>query len=73
MEELNFIKLELEKIHLDYVEKAKEIWTNNEALEAEKIVKKEYMKYKSRQKLLELAYSKIESGLEELEYYRGNK
>lgn len=70
MEELEFINKELERIHLDYVNKAKDIWTNEDALVAEKLVKREYVKYKNKQKLLELAFSKIESGLEELEYYK---
>ena len=70
MEELEFIKSELEKVHMDYIVKAKDIWTNNEPLEAEKMAKREYVKYRNKQKLLELAYSKIESGLEELEYYK---
>lgn len=73
MEELKFIHDEMEKIHLAYVVKAKEIWTNNEGLEAEKIAKKEYQRFRNKYKLLELAQSKIESGLGDLSYYKEHK
>lgn len=73
MEELDFIRSELENIHIDYVNKMKEIWAKNEPLQAEKLAKKEFTKFKGKQKILELAYSKIESGLEELKCYKENK
>lgn len=73
MEELEFIKGEMERIHLDYCNNAKDIWANNEGVVAERLAKKEYTKYRNKYKLLELAYSKIESGLDELEYYKQHK
>lgn len=73
MEELEYIKKELEKLHRDYINKMKDIWTNNEAEEAEKLAKKEFTKFKGKQKVLELAFSQIESGLEYLRDYKESK
>ena len=73
MEELKYIKEELERLHRDYINKMKDIWTNNEAEEAEKLAKKEFTKFKGKQKILELAFSQIESGLEYLKDYKESK
>lgn len=73
MEELEYIKEELERLHFIYINKMKFIWTNNEAEVAEKIAKKEFTKFKGKQKILELAQSQIESGLEYLKDYKENK
>lgn len=73
MEELEYIKEELERLHRDYINKMKDIWTNNEAEEAEKLAKKEFTKFKGKQKILELAFSQIESGLEYLKNYKESK
>ncbi|MGL5381153.1 hypothetical protein [Clostridium sp.] len=73
MEELKFIQEEMERIHLDYCNKAKEIWTNNDGVIAEGLAKREYTRYRNKYKLLELAYSKIESGIGELNYYKEHK
>lgn len=73
MEELEYIKEELERLHKNYIDSMKDIWTNNEAEEAEKIAKKEFTKFKGKQKVLELAFSQIESGLEYLKDYKESK
>lgn len=73
MEELEYIKEELERLHKDYINNMKDIWTNNEAEAAEKIAKKEFTKFKGKQKILELAFSQIESGLEYLKDYKESK
>lgn len=70
MEELLYIKNELNKIHEEYIEKMKDIWTNNEPLQAEKLAKKEFTKWKGKEKVLELAYSQIKSGLDYLNDYK---
>lgn len=73
MEELEYIKEELERLHKNYIDNMKDIWTNNEAESAEKIAKKEFTKFKGKQKVLELAFSQIESGLEYLKDYKESK
>lgn len=73
MEELEYIREELERLHKNYIDSMKDIWTNNEAELAEKIAKKEFTKFKGKQKILELAFSQIESGLEYLKDYKESK
>lgn len=73
MEELNYISEELEKIHEEYINKMKDIWTNNEPKEAEKLAKKEFTKWKGKEKILDLAYSQIKSGLDYLNDYKESK
>lgn len=73
MEELEYIREELERLHKSYIDNMKDIWTNNEAEAAEKIAKKEFTKFKGKQKVLELAFSQIESGLEYLKDYKESK
>lgn len=73
MEELLYIENELNKIHEEYVKKMKEIWTDNEPLQAEKLAKKEFTKWKGKEKVLDLAYNQIKSGLEYLKDYKENK
>lgn len=73
MEELLYIEKELDKIHKEYVNKMKEIWTNNEPLQAEKLAKKEFAKWKGKEKILDLAYNQVKSGLDYLNDYKENK
>lgn len=73
MEELQYIENELERVHMIYLNKCKELWTDLDVKEAEKQTKKEYVKFRNREKLLQLAKNKIESGIEDLKYYKGEK
>lgn len=73
MEELEYIENELERVHNEYLNKCKEIWTDLEAKEAEKRARKEYVKFRNREKLLQLAQNKIKSGIDDLNYYMEGK
>lgn len=70
MEELRFVTGELERVHQEYLNRCKEIWTNNEVSLAEKMAKKEYVSFRNKEKMLQLIQSKLESALEDLSYYK---
>ena len=71
MKELEFVKNERLKLQNAYLKEAKNIWTEFEGEEAEKKYKSVYNKYRNKDKFLEVLESRIESVLEDIEYYKG--
>ena len=71
MEELDFIKNERVKLQNVYLKEAKNIWTNFEAIEADKKHKKVYNEYRNKDYFLEGLQAKIEDILKDIGYYKG--
>ena len=70
MKELEFVKSERAKLQEAYLKKAKNIWIEFEGEEAEKKYKLIYNKYKNKDKFLEVLESRLESCLEDVEFYK---
>ena len=70
MKELEFIKNERSKLQEKYLKEAKNIWVEFEGKEAEKKYKSTYNKYKNKDKFLEVLQSRLESCLEDIEFYK---
>ena len=73
MEELEFIKNERLRLREKYLKEVKNIWAEFEGEEAYRKYKSVDNKYKNRDKLLELTESKLESCLEDIEFYKKGK
>ena len=71
MEELDFIKNERLKLQEEYLKQSKNIWTNFEAIEADKKHKKVYSEYRNIDYFLEGLQAKMEDILKDIEYYKG--
>ncbi|MGL5506338.1 MAG: hypothetical protein ACRDB0_00380 [Paraclostridium sp.] len=70
MEELNFLIEERKRLHEDYLVKAKEIWIDNEGVEADKKHKKVYKEYSNKDYFLSGLQARLEDILKEIEYYK---
>ena len=70
MQELEFIKNERAKLQEKYLKEAKNIWIEFEGEEAEKKYKLIYNKHKNKDKFLEVLESRLESCLEDVEFYK---
>ena len=70
MQELEFIKKERVRLQEKYLKEAKNIWVEFEGEEAYKKYKSAHNKYKNKDKLLELIESRLESCLEDIEFYK---
>ena len=73
MEELEFVKSERLRLREKYLKEVKNIWEEFEGEEAYRKCKSVDNKYKNRDKLLELTESKLESCLEDIEFYKKGK
>jgi len=71
MKELEFINNERVKLQQEYLKEAKNVWTEFEGEEAEKKYKSVYNRYRNKDKFLEVLQSRLESCLEDIEYYKG--
>ena len=71
MKELEFVKNERLKLQQEYFKEAKNIWLSFDNEEAEKKYKSVYNKYRNKDKFLEVLQSRIESLIEDIEYYKG--
>lgn len=69
MENLKWLEEELVKVYMDYVEEAKMIWTEKDAVVADITVGKLYRKYKSKQIYLERLIQMQKSVLDDMEIY----
>ena len=72
MLELEFVKNERVKLQNQYLKEARNIWIEFEGEEAEKKYKSLYNKYKNKDKFLEVLQSRLESCLEDIEFYKGD-
>ena len=70
MKELEFIREERLKLQEKYLKEAKNIWIEFEGEEADKKYKSMSNKYKNKDKFLELIESRLESCLEDIEFYK---
>ena len=70
MQELEFVKSERARLQNQYLKEAKSIWVEFEGEEAEKKYKSVYNKYKNKDKFLEVLESRLESCLEDIEFYK---
>ena len=70
MKELEFIKGERLRLQGEYLKEAKNIWIAFEGEEAEKKYKSTHNKYKNKDKFLEVLQSRLESCLEDIEFYK---
>ena len=70
MEELEFVRDERSRLQNEYLKEAKNIWIAFEGEEAEKKYKSTYNKYKNKDKFLEVLQSRLESCLEDIEFYK---
>ena len=70
MQELEFVKSERARLQNQYLKEAKSIWVELEGEEAEKKYKSVYNKYKNKDKFLEVLESRLESCLEDIEFYK---
>ena len=71
MQELDFIKNERVKLQQEYFKSVKNVWLEFEGEEADTKHKSIYNKYRNKDKFLEVLQSRIESALEDIEYYKG--
>ena len=67
----HFIRNERLKLQQEYLKQSKNIWTNFEAIEADKKHKKVYSEYRNKDYFLEGLQAKIEDILKDIEYYKG--
>ena len=70
MKELEFVRSERLKLREKYLEEVKNIWMEFDGEEAYKKYKAIDNKYKNKDKLLELIESRLESCLEDIEFYK---
>lgn len=70
MEQLEYIKNERLRIQQEYLKHSKNIWIEFEGVEADKKHKKVYNDYKNKDYFLENVQSRLESALEDVEYYK---
>ena len=70
MQELEFVKSERARLQNQYLKEAKNSWIEFEVEEAEKKYKSVYNKYKNKDKFLEVLQSRLESCLEDIEFYK---
>ena len=70
MKELEFLKNERLRIQKEYLKEAKNIWVEFEGEEADKKYKSIHNKYKNKDKFLEMIESRLESCLEDIEFYK---
>ena len=70
MQELEFVKSERARLQNQYLKEAKNSWIEFEGEEAEKKYKSVYNKYKNKDKFLEVLQSRLESCLEDIEFYK---
>ena len=70
MQELEFIKKERLRLQEKYLKEAKNVWVEFEGEEAERKYKSLYNKYKNKDKFLEVLQSRLESCLEDIEFYK---
>ena len=70
MEELEYIRSERVRLQEKYLKEARNIWIQFEGEEAERKYKSIYNKYKNKDKFLEVLESRIESCLEDIEFYK---
>ena len=70
MQELEFVKSERVRLQNQYLKEAKNAWIEFEGEEAEKKYKLVYNKYKNKDKFLEVLQSRLESCLEDIEFYK---
>ena len=70
MNELEFIKSERLKIQQEYFKQSKNIWTEFEGIEADRKYKKVSNEYRNKDYFLEGLQVKLESIIQELEYYK---
>ena len=70
MQELEFVKSERARLQNQYLKEAKNIWIEFEGEEAERKYKSAYNKYKNKDKFLEVLQSRLESCLEDIEFYK---
>ena len=70
MKELEFVKSERAKLQEAYLKEAKNIWIEFEGEQADKKYKSMNNKYKNKDKFLELIESRLESCLEDIEFYK---
>ena len=70
MKELEFVKSERLRLQEKYLKEAKNIWVEFEGKEAEKKYKSVYNRYKNKEKFLEVLQSRLESCLEDIEFYK---
>ena len=70
MQELEFIKNERVKLQEKYLKEAKNIWIGFEGEEAEKKYRSLFNKYNNKDKFLEVLQSRLESCLEDIEFYK---
>ena len=73
MQELEFIKKERLRLQEKYLKEAKNVWVEFEGEEAERKYKSLYNKYKNKDKFLEAMESRLESCLEDIEFYKKGK
>ena len=70
MQELEFVKSERARLQNQYLKEAKNIWIEFEGEEAERRYKSAYNKYKNKDKFLEVLQGRLESCLEDIEFYK---
>ena len=70
MEELEYIRSERVRLQEKYLKEAREVWMQFEGEEADKKYKKLHSEYRNKDYFLEGIQSKIESILEDINYYK---
>ena len=70
MKELQFVKDERLRLQGEYLKEAKNIWIAFEGEEAEKKYRSLFNKYNNKDKFLEVLQSRLESCLEDIEFYK---
>ena len=73
MKELEFVRSERLKLREKYLEEVKNIWVELSGEDAYKKYKTIDNKYKNKDKFLELIESRLESCLEDIEFYKKGK
>ena len=70
MEELKFLEAELIEVYMEYVESAKKIWTDDDAVLADAKVGKLYRAYKSKQIYLERLIQMQKAVIDDMNIYK---
>jgi hypothetical protein len=70
MEELKFLEAELIAVYMEYVESAKKVWTNDDAVVADAKVGKLYRAYKSKQIYLERLIQMQKAIIDDIRIYQ---
>ena len=73
MQELEFVKNERRKLREKYLNEVKNIWVEFEGEEAYRKYKSADSKYKNKDKFLEIIESRLESCLEDIDFYKKGK